>query len=73
MPLGTSLLLIAAGAIMKWGVSVDGDGFNINTIGLILMIVGAVGLLISLFFFSPWTDRGAARGTVVREREREIL
>jgi hypothetical protein len=71
MPLGLSLLLIAAGAIMKWAISVNGDGFNINTIGVILMIVGAVGLLISLFLFNPWMDRGYGdrRREVVRERE----
>ena len=71
MPLGLSLLLIAAGAIMKWAISVNGDGFDINTIGVILMIVGAVGLLISLFLFNPWMDRGYGerRREVVRERE----
>ena len=71
MPLGLSLLLIAAGAIMKWAISVNGDGFDINTIGVILMIVGAVGLLISLFLFNPWMDRGYGerRRAVVRERE----
>lgn len=70
MPLGLSLLLIAVGAILNWAVSVNGDGFNINTIGVILMIVGAVGLLISLFLFAPWSDRyGDRRREVVRERE----
>jgi hypothetical protein len=71
MPLGLSLLLIAVGAILKWAVSVNGDGFNINTIGVILMIVGGVGLLISLFLFAPWGDRryDDRRREVVRERE----
>jgi hypothetical protein len=72
MPLGLSLLLIAAGAIMKWAVSVNGDGFNINTIGVILMVVGAIGLLISLFLFNPWVERDDGRGRVV-ERDREVL
>lgn len=72
MPLGLSLLLIAVGAIMKWAVSVNGDGFNINTIGVILMVVGAIGLLISLFLFNPWVERNGGRGRVV-ERDREVL
>lgn len=74
MPLGLSLLLIAIGAIMKWAISVNGDGFNINTIGVILMIVGIVGLFISLFLFNPLIerDRGRSRGRVI-EREREVL
>jgi uncharacterized membrane protein len=45
--LGGSLLLIAVGAILKWAVTVDNpSGFNINTAGVILMIVGVVGLVI---------------------------
>ena len=71
MPLGLSLLLIAAGAILKWAVSVQGDGFNITTIGLILLIVGVVGLVISLFMFNPWMDRDAGATRVV-ERDREV-
>jgi hypothetical protein len=51
--IGVSLLLIAAGAIMKWAVTVDNpDGFNINTAGLILMIVGLVGLLASVVYMT---------------------
>ena len=46
--IGGSLLLIAVGAIMKWAVTVDNPhGFNINTAGVILMIVGAIGLVLS--------------------------
>ena len=49
--IGISLLLIAAGAIMKWAITVNNpDGFNINTAGLILLIVGIVGLLASVAF-----------------------
>jgi hypothetical protein len=46
--IGGSLLLIAVGAILKWAVTVNNPhGFNINTAGVILMIVGAVGLVLS--------------------------
>ena len=68
MGLGTSLLLIAVGAILRFAVSVTTTGFNIHTIGVILMIVGAVGLVISLFFWSSWGGVGA-RGY---HRERRV-
>jgi hypothetical protein len=43
-----SVVLAALGAILYWGVSVEGEGFNLNTIGLILMVAGAIGLVLSL-------------------------
>ena len=46
--IGGSLFLIAVGAIMYWAVSVETEGFNLNTAGLILMIVGVVGLILTL-------------------------
>jgi len=67
MRIGTSLVLIAIGAILTFAVNVTAKGFNINTIGVILMIVGGVGLLISLVMAGTM-DRGADR-PVVRERD----
>lgn len=55
--IGGSLFLIAIGAILYWAVSVEGQGFNVNTIGLILLIVGGVGLLLSLIM-TAFADRG---------------
>ena len=57
MGLGTSLFLIAVGAILKFAISTTAHGVNINTIGVILMIVGGVGLIISLFYMTMWADR----------------
>jgi hypothetical protein len=54
MGVGTSLFLIAVGAILEFAVSVSTNGFNINTVGLILMIVGGVGLVLSLVFWGSW-------------------
>jgi hypothetical protein len=69
MGIGTSLFLIAVGAILYFAVNADISGLEISTIGLILMIVGIIGLLISLFLLSS-TRRGAAtERTVVRDRE----
>jgi hypothetical protein len=42
-----STLAIAAGAIMHWAVTTTGHGFNVSTVGIILMVVGAIGLVAS--------------------------
>jgi hypothetical protein len=71
MGIGTSIFLIAIGAIMKWGVADAIEGVNLGTIGVILMVVGVIGLLISLFYANLFTrDRGVAAGGPVVERER---
>ncbi len=57
MGLGTSLFLIAVGAVLRFAVSVSAHGFNIQTVGVILMIVGAAGLIISLLWMTIWADR----------------
>jgi hypothetical protein len=48
MGIGTSLFLIAAGAILKYAVEDEISGVDLTTVGLILMIVGIVGLILSL-------------------------
>ena len=68
MALGTSLFLIAVGAILRYAVSDSLEGIDIPTIGLILMIVGIVGMLISLFMMTLW-DRDR-RGDVEERRVR---
>ena len=45
---GGSLFLIAVGAILAFAVSVEAEGFNLDTIGIILMIVGALGAILTL-------------------------
>lgn len=45
---GGSLFLIALGAILAFAVSVDAEGFNLNTIGIILMVVGGLGVILTL-------------------------
>lgn len=59
MGLGTSLFLIAVGAILDFAVTVTTKGFNINKIGLILMIVGIIGLVLSLIFWRSWGGVGS--------------
>jgi hypothetical protein len=65
--IGTSLFLIAVGAILYFAVNADIQGLEISTVGLILMVVGVVGLVISLFFLSSLRRTPGDR-TVVRER-----
>ncbi len=47
MGVGVSLILIAAGAVLAWAVDVSTSGFNVNTVGYILLIVGIIGVLLS--------------------------
>lgn len=61
MGAGSSLVVIGIGAILDFAVTEQTSGFNINKIGLILMIVGAIGLLLSLIFWSSWGGFGRSR------------
>jgi hypothetical protein len=56
---GVSLFLIAAGAILRYAVTWQPEDVNIETVGLILMIVGIVGLVISI----AWMATAARRGS----------
>ncbi len=67
MGIGTSIFLIAVGAILAFAVNADVSGLEISTIGIILMICGVLGLLISLLYASMWRDR-ARGGVATRER-----
>jgi TRAP-type C4-dicarboxylate transport system permease small subunit len=65
MPLGTSIFLIAIGAILRYAVTATVSGISITTVGLILMIVGVVGVLISLLYLVTPRRRGVVREQVV--------
>jgi hypothetical protein len=68
--IGTSIFMIAVGAILYWAVNVDISGLELSTVGLILMIVGIVGLAISLFLLSSASRRGITTDRpVARERD----
>ncbi len=58
-----SLIMIAVGAILRFAVTADAAGINLQTAGVVLMIVGAVGVVLSLVFWSTWG--GFARRTTV--------
>ena len=58
MGIGTSIVIMAIGALMTFAVEVDSsDGFNINNAGVILMVIGALGLIASLLVFGPRSRR----------------
>ena len=58
MGAGTSLVVFAIGAIMRFAISATSRGFNIHGIGIILMVVGGIGFLVSLAFWSSWGGFG---------------
>ncbi len=70
MSIGTSIFLIALGAILYFAVNASLAGIEIQTIGVILMVVGVIGLLISLLYARMWSPRARGDREVVRERER---
>jgi len=67
--IGGSLFLIALGAILYWAVSVEAEGFSINTIGLILLIVGVIGLVLTMMMTASAerTDRETKGVTIVEK------
>jgi len=58
MGVGTSIFLIAVGAILDYAVSWHAQGVDLKTVGAILMIVGAIGLVLSLIFWNSWGGFG---------------
>ena len=84
MGIVVSMFMIAAGAIMRFAVTAQGKGFNVHTTGMVLIVVGVIGALLSIGFWASWGGFGHAgprrtvrgrqvmvdgQGTVVRERE----
>lgn len=76
MGVSTSIFLIAVGAILKFAVTWQVNNVDLQAVGVILMVVGAVGLILSLIFWSSWggfgrrhvyVDDGARRRGAVRD------
>lgn len=66
MTIGGGIFLIAVGAILKFATNVHVQGISLDTVGVILMIAGAAGLILGLFQEVIWSRR-ARRGAVVAE------
>jgi hypothetical protein len=68
MGIGTSIFLVATGAILRYAVSDAIDGVDLSTVGLILMLCGLAGLVISFLMMAMARDRVREPDVVVRER-----
>ena len=70
MGFGVGLILTAVGAILAWAVTASPNGVNVHTVGYILLVVGIVGALISLVFWSSWAGPGyfSRRDRVIDDR-----
>ena len=74
MGIGVSVFLLAVGAVLAFAVEVETQGLDLNAVGVILMIVGAIGLLLSFVFwdrmgFGAWGSSSTHRRTYVRDRD----
>jgi hypothetical protein len=70
MGIGLSIVLIAVGAVLTFALEREAEGINLDTVGIIMMIVGGIGLVVSMLFWSSLGPYGRERReTVVRERE----
>jgi len=69
MGITASLLLSAAGAVLIWAVNATVSGVNIHTVGVILLIVGIIGFIVSVFFWSSWGGFHSAAATTTVTRE----
>ena len=58
MGIPLSLILIAGGAILTWGVTSEPSGLNLDAIGVILMVIGIVGLVLTLLLWQSWWGPG---------------
>ena len=69
MTIGTSLFLLAVGAILKFAVDDTVSGVDLPAVGVILMICGVIGLLLSMLWLNVFNRGARAEPGVVRERE----
>lgn len=71
MGIGVSVFLLALGAILAFAVDYDVSGLEISTVGIILMVAGAIGLLLTMLVFGR-RDRGGVAEDRVVTRERDV-
>jgi uncharacterized protein DUF6458 len=62
-----AIFLIAAGAILRYATNLHVEGVSIDTVGLILMIAGAAGLVLSFFQEAIWSERARRREAALEE------
>ena len=64
MTIGTSIVLIALGAVLRYAVTADVSGIDIQTVGTILLLVGILGLILSLIYTFAWSPAARRRREV---------
>jgi predicted membrane channel-forming protein YqfA (hemolysin III family) len=69
MGIGVSIFLLAVGAILTFALNATVSGINLDTVGIILMVVGIIGIVMSAMFWSSWGGFNRTERTVVRDRE----
>lgn len=68
--IGTSIAVFAIGAVLTFALERDAEGINLDTVGVILMLVGVVGLIVSALFWSSWGPYNRERrASIMRERQ----
>lgn len=68
MTIGSSIFLIAVGAILRFAVTTSVSGFNIQTAGLVLIIVGLIGLVLAIWYTFMYSRRRDGNTVVQQER-----
>jgi len=68
MGIGTSLVLIAVGAILKYAITASVHGVKVDVVGTILMIIGILGLVITLIYTAAWSNRRPGGGPAYHDR-----
>jgi hypothetical protein len=68
MTIGSSIVLIAVGAILKWAVTAHVSGVDLQTVGTILFVLGILGLILSLLYTFMWSRRQPVDETRVAHR-----
>lgn len=58
MGLAVSLILVAAGAILAWGVTNEPEGLNLDAVGVVLIVIGIIGFVLSLLLWRSWWGPG---------------
>jgi hypothetical protein len=72
MTIAAAVFLIAVGAILRYATNLHVQGVSIDTVGLILMVAGVVGLILSFFQDAIWSGRARRREAMVPEERREV-
>jgi Domain of unknown function (DUF6458) len=71
MTIGSSIVLIGIGAILKWAVTAHVSGINLQTAGTVLFVLGILGLLLSIAYTFMWSQRARAGEVPVVHDERD--